>query len=83
VSQRDADLALLRELLDEHLDELVEAEAVAFADMRFDLQAYGGILGPESESGRRFQQLTDKQRAYVTSVHERVVGKASTRLTAG
>jgi hypothetical protein len=83
VTPRDADLALLRELLDEHSGELTDAEVEAFADMRFDLQAYGGILGPESASGRKFQQLTTDQRAWATRVRERVVGPAPTRLTAG
>ena len=80
--QRDVDLQLLRELLDEHPDDLTVPEVEAFADMRFDLQAYGG-LGPESPSGRRFQQLTGDQRAWAARVHERVVGVPSTRLTAG
>ena len=83
MTQRDADLQLLRELLDEHAGELTVPEVEAFADMRFDLQAYGGILGPESPSGRRFQQLTVDQRAWAARVHERVVGVPSTRLTAG
>lgn len=82
MTQRDADLQLLRELLDEHAGELTVTEVEAFADMRFDLQAYGG-LGPESPSGRRFQQLTGDQRAWAARVHERVVGVPSTRLTAG
>jgi hypothetical protein len=70
-------------LLDKHPDELTDVELEAFAEMRFDLQAYGGILGPESASGRRFQQLTDKQRAWAVGAHERIAGKPSTRLTAG
>jgi len=83
MTQRTSDLTLLNELLNSHVDELTDVEMEAFASMRFDLQAYGGILGPESASGRRFQQLTADQRVWVMSAHERIVGKPSTRLTAG
>jgi len=83
MTQRDNDIQLLDELLTRHADELTDVEAEAFASMRFDLKAYGGILGPESASGRRFQQLTRDQRAWVMSAHERIVGKPLTRLTAG
>ncbi len=83
MSRRDDDLEMLRELLDEHWDELTDTETEAFASMRFDLQAYGGILGPESENGRKFQELTPDQRSWVERAHERLVGPAPTRLTAG
>lgn len=83
MTPRDADLQLLNELLNQHVDELNDVEVEAFADMRFGLQAYGGILGPESTSGRKFQELTADQRAWATRAHDRIVGKPSTRLTAG
>ena len=73
MTQRDDDLKLLNELLDHHADELTHVEVEAFASMLFDLQAYGGILGPESESGRRFQQLTDKQRSWAAGARDRIV----------
>jgi hypothetical protein len=72
VSHRTHDLNLLGELLGKHADELTTVEVEAFASMRFDLQAYGGIL-EGTAAGRPFHQLSDKQRAWVTSVHERVV----------
>jgi hypothetical protein len=61
--QRDDDLELLRELLDEHAGELNAVEAEAFASMRADLA--------ESEDGYFFK-LTDKQRAWAARVRERV-----------
>ena len=70
MSQREADISMLSELLDRHAEELSETEVEAFADMRFDLQAYGGM---EIPSKPKYQQLTDKQRTWVTSVHERIV----------
>lgn len=70
MSYRDDDLSLLNELLNDHADELTEVETEAFASMRFDLQAYGGM---EIPSKGKFQQLTEKQRQWVTSVHARVV----------
>lgn len=72
MSHRVSDLILLGELLEKHADELTTAEVEAFASMRFDLQAYGGIL-EGTDAGRPFHQLSDKQRGWVTSVHERVV----------
>src|SRR5208337_4401506 len=60
---------MLSELLDRHSDELSETEVEAFADMRFDLQAYGGM---EIPSKPKYQQLTDKQRTWVMSAHERI-----------
>jgi len=63
-SPRDEDLRQLSELLDDHADELSETEAEAFADMRADLVAYGTLDG-------RYQ-LSDKQRAWLRVVHERV-----------
>jgi hypothetical protein len=71
MSQRESDLKLLSELLDEHSDELTDWEAGAFADMRFDLQAYGGIVDGAATS-RQYHQLTDKQRQVVVRVHERL-----------
>lgn len=71
MSQRDDDLQLLDELLTKHADELTDGETEAFASMRFDLQAYGGILGEASESGRRFRELTDRQRVWAAAVRER------------
>jgi hypothetical protein len=63
VSHRTSDLHLLDELLDKHGDDLTDLENEAFASMRLDL----------TDAGRSFHQLTDKQRGWVTSVHERVV----------
>jgi hypothetical protein len=71
MSQRESDLKLLSELLDEHSDELTDWETEAFADMRRDLQAYGGIVDGTAV-GRQFHQLTDKQRQVVVRAHERL-----------
>lgn len=65
MSHREEDLRMLNELLDKHLDELTGEEPEAFAGMRFDLTA--GLRG------ERYHQLTDRQRAWVVSVHERIV----------
>jgi hypothetical protein len=70
MSQREADLSMLNELLDQHTGELSEAELEAFADMRFSLQAYGGT---DIHSKGKFQMLTTKQREWVTTVHERII----------
>jgi hypothetical protein len=72
VSHRTSDLNLLGELLDKHAADLTDLEVEAFASMRLDLQAYGGILDG-TDVGRPFHQLTDRQRSWVTGVHERVV----------
>jgi hypothetical protein len=64
LTQRDADLELLNELLNKHADELTDVEVEKFASMRFDLTA--GLRG------ERFQQLTDAQRDWATAVRERV-----------
>lgn len=69
MSQRDADLTVLRELLDERADELTAYEVEAFASMRFDLTAYPADIRDRAQ----FHQLTEKQRAWVTSVHARLV----------
>ena len=61
MSHRSDDLRMLNELLDKHVDELSEREVEAFAGMRFDLQT------------DRHDDLTDKQRSWLTSVHERIV----------
>jgi hypothetical protein len=70
VSQREKDLEMLNELLEEHLGALSEEEVEAFASMRLDLQAYGGTDIP---SASKYRQLTGKQRQWVTSAHERFV----------
>ena len=64
MSQRESDLKLLNELIHDHPDDLTDVEEEAFASMRSDLTAYDGGM---------FLQLTDKQRKWVTAVHERVV----------
>jgi len=70
VSQRDDDLKMLDELLGaeiwqmrDALESLTDVEVEAFASMRFDLRAY-----PVPRA------LTEKQRAWLVSVHERVTG---------
>jgi hypothetical protein len=72
--QRDEDLRMLNELLGSGVlgaDGLRDAEVEAFASMRFDLKAYQST----SVAGRPgFYKLTDKQRAWVVAVHERVTG---------
>lgn len=65
MTHRADDLRLLGELLNDHAGELTDVETEAFAGMRFDLTA--GYEGP------KFQQLTDRQRDWVTSVHQRLV----------
>jgi hypothetical protein len=65
------------------VDSLTDVETEAFAGMRFDLQAYGGVLGPESASGRRFQQLTDRQRDWAESVHQRIVPQYANLVSRG
>ena len=76
MSQRDDDLRMLNELLGTEIwqmreahDSLTTAEVEAFASMRFDLTAYQG-----NTTHRAFEFLTDKQRAWVKAVHERVTG---------
>jgi hypothetical protein len=76
MSQREADLSMLKELLEHHADELSETELEAFASMRFDLGVYGGTTIP---SKGKFQTLTDKQHTWVTSVHERLVPQQNSR----
>ena len=68
MSTRDDDLEMLKTLLDEHVEELSEAEVEAFADMRFNMTAYEKVGGQEHR-----RQLSAKQREWVTSVHERMV----------
>lgn len=69
MTQRDDDLAMLKTLLDNHIgDGLTEGEVEAFADMRFNLHAYANL-----PAQHRFAHLTEKQRAWLTSVHERIV----------
>ena len=67
---RADDLSMLNELLNDHADELTDVETEAFAGMRFDITAYAGL---SSARGPGFHQLTDKQRAWAKSVHERLV----------
>lgn len=83
MSQRDADLQLLDELLTKHADEITDDETEAFASMRFDLQAYRGILGEASESGRRFQTLTERQRSWAAAVRERVAPQYQNLISSG
>ncbi len=69
MSQRDDDLKMLDELLNRHhIDELTEKEVEAFSSMRWDLSAY-----QQNTVHRAFEFLTEKQHAWLTSVHERVV----------
>ena len=75
MSQRDDDLRLLNELLTDHPSELTDVEVEAFAGMRFDLTA--GFRGP------RFQQLTDRQRDWVASVHQRLVPDYANLVSSG
>ena len=72
MSQREADLSMLSELLDRHAEELSETEV--------DLQAYGGM---EIPSKPKYQRLTDKQRTWVTSVHERIVPQYANLVSRG
>ena len=67
---RADDLVMLNELINEHPGELTDVETEAFAGMRFDLTAYVGVSGAR---GPGFHQLTDKQRAWVKGVHQRLV----------
>jgi hypothetical protein len=76
MSQRDDDLKMLDELLGaeiwqmrDALDSLTTQEVEAFASMRFDLRAYRG-----NTNHREFEFLTERQRAWLVSVHERVTG---------
>jgi hypothetical protein len=70
VNLRADDLSMLNELLNDHADELTDVETEAFAGMRFDLTAYAGL---SSARGPGFHQLTDKQRDWVETVHQRLV----------
>ena len=67
---RSDDLQMLNDLLNDHPDELTDVETEAFAGMRFDLTAYAGLSGAR---GPGFHQLTDKQRAWAVSVHQRLM----------
>jgi hypothetical protein len=79
MSPRDADLAMLTELLDQHADELSETELEAFAGMRFDLRAY-----PADIAARHgFRDLTEKQRAWVTAVHQRIIPQYDNLVSSG
>ena len=78
VSQRDDDLRMLATLLDDHLEELSEAEVEAFADMRFNMTAYEKVGGQDHR-----RQLSAKQRQWVTSVHERLVPQYANLVSRG
>jgi hypothetical protein len=67
MSQRDTDLKMLNETLNEHLYDLTEPEAEAFADMRWDLTAY------ERLGDTHVRNLSNKQRSWLTSVYQRLV----------
>jgi hypothetical protein len=69
MSQRETDLEMLADLLDKPLDELTEKEMEAFLSMRFDLKAYPADIAER----HGFRNLTDKQRSWLTSVHQRVI----------
>ena len=75
---RQRDLRMLKTLLDDHLHELRDGEAEAFASMRFDLTAYG-----QTSMSTRFEQLTDKQRAWVQAVYDRIVPQYENAWSAG
>ena len=77
---RADDLTMLNELLNDHADELTDVETEAFAGMRFDLTAYTGL---SSARGPGFHQLTDKQRAWVKSVHQRLVPDYANLVSSG
>jgi hypothetical protein len=68
MNQRDTDLAMLVELIEKHLDDLSEIEVEAFTSMRWDLTAY-----QNNTTHRGFEQLTDKQRSWLTGVHKRII----------
>lgn len=67
------DLRMLDDLLNDNIHELSEAEVEAFADMRFEHTAYEAIRPGQAE-------LTEKQRSWVKSVHDRVTGGTAENL---
>lgn len=73
---RENDLRMLAELLKHHAENLTDAETEAFASMRFDLTTYGP--GPFEVF-----KLSEKQRAWVTSVYERLVPQYSNLVSRG
>lgn len=77
MSQRDDDLRVLNELLGSGAPnaEMTDVEVEAFASMRFDLTAY--------HDDYRQDQLTEKQRAWVTSVHKRLVPQYANLVSQG
>ena len=77
---RATDLKMLNELLNDHADELNDSETEAFASMRFNLNAYASTSCAQSPG---FQQLTDKQRAWVTAVYERIVPQYANLVSRG
>ena len=76
MSHRDDDLRMLDELLNNHADEITGVEVEAFASMRFDLKAY-------HRNARPLEQLTDKQRLWLTSVHERIAPQYANLMSRG
>jgi hypothetical protein len=71
VSTREADLAMLRALCDQHPGELSEAEWDAFEDMRSYL------------TENRFRVLSEKQHEWVAAVHQRIVPQYDNLVSSG
>jgi hypothetical protein len=74
---RENDLKLLDELLNDHLGEMTDVEVEAFADMRLTLKLYG------TTDQSRFRELTEKQREWVTRVHARIVPQYANLVSRG
>jgi hypothetical protein len=74
MTQRADDLRVLNELLNEHAEQLSEQETEAFASMRFDMTGYS--VGNRAE-------LTDRQRAWVRGVYERIVPQYANLVSRG
>jgi hypothetical protein len=71
MNQRDADLEMFSDLLDKHVGDLSEKELEAFLDMRFNLKDGG------------FREITEKQRAWLTAVHQRVIPQYANLVSQG
>jgi hypothetical protein len=80
MNQREQDLQMLADLLDKDLDALADREVEAFVNMRGDLQAYA--KQDIAEHGG-FRQLTEKQRAWVSAVHQRVIPQYENLVSSG
>jgi hypothetical protein len=79
MSHRDTDLSMLADLLDKHIDELSERELEAFLDMRLSLKMY-----PKDIAERHgFRELTEKQREWLTAVHQRVIPQYANLVSQG